>query len=81
MKKISAVACCVVAACMGATVLLAPKKAEHMVLADGLISNQNITINETNFPDEGFREAIRKYDTDRDGVLKPGERNKVRSEQ
>jgi len=74
MRKISAAACCVVAACIAAAVLLTPKKSECKVLADEYVSDQNIAISETNFPDEGFRNAIRIYDTNGDGILTPSER-------
>ncbi len=40
-------------------------------------AEDNVAIDETNFPDETFRDYIKKFDTDNDGKLSQKERNKV----
>ncbi len=47
------------------------------ILPPQAFAASGVSINQTNFPDKNFREAVKEFDTDRDGVLSEQEQNAV----
>ena len=50
---------------------------EEPELDEGFHQDGSIAINETNFPDNEFRKKIKKYDTNKDGLLADSENRKI----
>lgn len=54
-----------------------PEKPDEPELDEGFHQDGSIAINETNFPDNEFRKKIKKYDTNKDGLLADSENRKI----
>lgn len=54
-----------------------PEEPDEPELDEGFHQDGSIAINETNFPDNEFRKKIKKYDTNKDGLLADSENRKI----
>ena len=54
-----------------------PEEPDEPELDEGFHQDGSVAINEMNFPDDEFRKKIKKYDTNKDGLLADSENRKI----